>query len=71
MKPEEFYKKEECVIYCPQKASTSSLFSGKMEIKLQDRRDGKLFIFIDFKEEPNQIKELKGERGIDKEENVF
>lgn len=55
MKPEKFYKKITCEIYCPQLSDPDDWFSGKCEIKIQDRRDGKVVILLDDKEEDQRI----------------
>ena len=70
MKTEVYYKKEICEIYCPQLSNPNDWLSGKMEIKIQDR-NGKLIIFIDYKEVKEPSEELKGNNGIDKGSNVL
>ena len=70
MKTQEYFKKDNIILYYPQLSDEEDLVSGKMVIKMRERKDGVLVLLADYKEPPLE-RELSGHNGIDDTKKVF
>ena len=45
------FKKEQMIVICPYELGEKEIFNTNLKIRLRERREGKLYIYLDYEEE--------------------
>lgn len=56
MKQNNIYKKEQMIVICPYELGEKEIFNTNLKIRLRERREGKLYIYLDYEEQESEIK---------------